>query len=108
MDCGYGWIGSIFSPPRKPQTNPKTKHLLQNELLKALGIGATRANRGGRAARAEGSESPQPASRVRRPSGDLKPDKFSLQVKHKCLTEVNPAPEQFTTGTVGFSSSSNI
>lgn len=40
LDCEYWWIGSSFSPPRKPQTNPKTKHLLQNELLKAFGIGS--------------------------------------------------------------------
>lgn len=39
---------------------------------------------------------------------ELKPDKFRLQVKHKCLTEVNPALEQFIIGIVGFSSTSNI
>lgn len=39
---------------------------------------------------------------------EVKSDKFRLQVKHKCLTEVNQALEQFTKGSVGFLTTSSI
>jgi len=39
---------------------------------------------------------------------EVKLDKFRLQVKYKCLTEVNQALEQFTKGSVGFSTTSNF
>lgn len=62
--------------PSLPTEIPKTKHLLQNELLKALAIGPIHANQGGRGARAGGLGdskcficwSSQPAGGVRRPS----------------------------------------
>lgn len=58
LNCEYCWIGSTFPLPRNPQTTTKTKHFLQIELFKALGIGPIHANRGGRAGRAGRLETP--------------------------------------------------